>query len=545
MKSCMFILMLTVALSFSACGGSGSTTTPPPVTYTISGTVQGLSGTGLVLQNNAGNNLPVSANAAFTFTTPVSGAYNVTVLTQPSNPAQSCAVSNGSGTASANVASVQVACVGEWAWAGGSQLVYQPGTYGSLGSADPSNVPGGRDSAVSWTDATGNLWLFGGELIYDTGPTNGLLNDLWKYNPSLGEWTWMSGSNTADQSGTYGTLAKAAPSNVPGARWGSVTWTDASGDFWLFGGAGYDATGAYGALNDLWKYSASEWTWMSGATTTNQSGTYGTQGTAAPGNVPGARGSAVTWTDKSGNFWLFGGGGYDSTGTSGDLNDLWKYNASTSQWTWIGGSNVVNQRGTYGSQGTVAPSNVPGARFNAASVTDAAGNFWLFGGVGYDSTGTVALLNDLWKYGAGEWTWMSGSNMIDQIGTYGIQGIAAPDNVPGARFQATSWSDPGGNLWFFGGAGFDSKGNSRYLNDLWKYSAGQWTWVGGSDIWGVWGIYGTQGLPAPSSAPGSRQGPPVQWTDAAGNFWLFGGYGLGNGTTSGLGDLNDLWKYEP
>src|SRR4029077_5819335 len=98
-----------------------------------------------------------------------------------------------------------------------------------------------------------------------------------------------------------------------GARWGSVTWTDASGDFWLFGGAGYDATGAYGALNDLWKYSAGEWTWMSGATTTHQSGTYGTQGTAAPGNVPGARGSAVTWTDKSGNFWLFGGGGYDST----------------------------------------------------------------------------------------------------------------------------------------------------------------------------------------------------------------------------------------
>ena len=81
--------------------------------YTIGGTVSGLSGSGLVLQNNGGNNLVVASGAAgFTFTTPVTsgGAYNVTVLTQPSNPAQTCAVTNGSGTANANVTNVQVSC---------------------------------------------------------------------------------------------------------------------------------------------------------------------------------------------------------------------------------------------------------------------------------------------------------------------------------------------------------------------------------------------------------------------------------------------------
>jgi hypothetical protein len=83
-------------------------------TFTVGGTVTGLSGSGLVLRNNGGNSLSVAANGSFTFTTPVASgaAYAVTVLTQPSNPAQTCTVSNGSGTVgAANVSNVAVNCV--------------------------------------------------------------------------------------------------------------------------------------------------------------------------------------------------------------------------------------------------------------------------------------------------------------------------------------------------------------------------------------------------------------------------------------------------
>jgi hypothetical protein len=86
----------------------------------------------------------------------------------------------------------------------------------------------------------------------------------------------------------------------------------------------------------------------------------------------------------------------------------------------MGGSNIGGQQGTYGTQGTAAPSNVPGTRSNAVGWTDAAGNFWLFGGIGYDSTGIASpysYLNDLWKYSAGEWTWMGGSNISQHHGT--------------------------------------------------------------------------------------------------------------------------------
>ena len=82
-------------------------------TFTVGGNLTGLAGTGLVLRNNAGDNLPVAANGAFTFTTPVAsgGAYAVTVFAQPGTPSQVCAVSNGSGTiAGANISNVTVIC---------------------------------------------------------------------------------------------------------------------------------------------------------------------------------------------------------------------------------------------------------------------------------------------------------------------------------------------------------------------------------------------------------------------------------------------------
>ena len=105
-----------VALALTACGGGGGSSggstppPPPPTQYSIGGSVTGLTGTGLVLQNNAGDNLTVAKSGTFTFATKVNSgaAYAVTVMTQPSG--QTCTVSNGSGTATANVTNVAVSC---------------------------------------------------------------------------------------------------------------------------------------------------------------------------------------------------------------------------------------------------------------------------------------------------------------------------------------------------------------------------------------------------------------------------------------------------
>ncbi|MGD0681639.1 MAG: kelch repeat-containing protein [Terracidiphilus sp.] len=423
----------------------------------------------------------------------------------------------------------------EWTWVSGSNLTFQVGSYGTQGSPAASNIPGARGGSATWTDKAGNLWLFGGIGLDPAGAGTELhFNDLWKF--SGGQWTWMGGSNIINQIGSYGAQGTAGPGNIPGARYGAASWTDVSGNFWLLGGYGYDSSGVWGILNDLWKYSGGEWTWVGGSKFVGQPGIYGTQGKTTSSNVPGARFDADSWTDASGNFWLFGGLGNDSTTTVSYLNDLWKY--SGGEWTWMGGPNIGSQMGIYGTQGTASYSNIPGARFDAASWIDASGSLWIFGGWGFDSTGSRTLLGDMWKYSENQWTWMGGSSTGYASGTYGVQGIAAPNNVPGARYMAVSWTDAAGNLWLFGGQGLGA------YNDLWKYSPskGEWTWIGGSDAANQLGTYGTQGMDSASSIPGAR-GIAVSWTDTSGNLWLFGGEGYSS--TGGMGYLNDLWKYQP
>ena len=101
-------LSLLFALGLGACGSGGGS--PVPMTYTIGGTIAGLSGT-VVLQNNGGDDLTRSADGGFAFAIRANNGsnYSVTVRTQPVG--KTCNVSNGSGTISnANVTSVRVNC---------------------------------------------------------------------------------------------------------------------------------------------------------------------------------------------------------------------------------------------------------------------------------------------------------------------------------------------------------------------------------------------------------------------------------------------------
>jgi hypothetical protein len=421
----------------------------------------------------------------------------------------------------------------QWQLVGGYEAVFgagiqnwaqtegQPAVYTNLGSTFPNPnpiptpIPGARWGAMTWKDNTGKFWLFGGNGNTDTA--NGLLNDLWTYDPSafngsnyttaVGQWVFIpGGSNQVNQPGVY------TGSPYPGARVSAVIWTDASsGNVWMFGGYGYDGSGKVGFLNDLWKFNGTTWTYVTGSETANPTGVYGTAGTPSNSNFPGGRQEAVGWLDGFGHLWLFGGEGFDSTGTvTGILNDLWMYDITGNQWTYVMGSNLANQTGSYELQPMIGPVStngaaglcglvpgdtnlgcspvdttgaMPGSRWGASAWTDSGGNFWLFGGWGLDSTGTNGNggLNDTWVYTPnatagqpGTWVWAKGSPTGNANGNYG------PETrpyftyyiwTPGGRNNATSWIDNQGQLWLFGGEGFDatsSTGNG-YLNDMWRY----------------------------------------------------------------------------
>jgi N-acetylneuraminic acid mutarotase len=515
-------------------------------TYSVGGTLSGLTSGSLVLEDNGGSNLTLTVNGPFSFTTPVAdgSTYAVTVATQPAG--QDCTVTAGSGTVGAgNVTTVSVICAGAWTWMSGAKLQGTAGTYGTEYTAASSNTPGARYASVTWTDSAGNLWLFGGA-GYGSGH-NVYFNDVWEYNPVTGWWAWMGGSATTNLAGVYGTLGTAAPANAPGSRSSAVSWTDHAGNLWLFGGYGYDVNGNLGNLNDLWEFNPAtqEWTWVGGSSTENAYGLYGSLGSASLTNMPGARNGALSWTDSAGNFWLFGGNGEAQSGTGGSLNDLWMFNP-TLGWEWVSGSNGLDQVGSYGTEGTPSAGNVPGARQFPSGWIDAANNLWVFGGQGYDSSGHLGTMNDLWQYNstAGTWTWVSGSSTIAALAVYGTQGVAAAGNVPGARDNAAAWIDSSGNLWLFGGFAYNSTGTQGSVDDLWTYNptAGSWTWVAGSSTADVKGVYGTQKTAAASNEPGARNSASA-WSNHAGGFWVFGGQGFDSTGAGGL--LNDLWEYVP
>ena len=113
-------------LGLTACGGGsgGGSSTPPMAdsAYMIGGMVTGLTGSGLVLQNNAAGDLAVTAAGPFSFAAALAkgAAYAVTVKTQPSSPTQNCVVYNGSGTAGSAIdGNLEVICstVGRFAYA--------------------------------------------------------------------------------------------------------------------------------------------------------------------------------------------------------------------------------------------------------------------------------------------------------------------------------------------------------------------------------------------------------------------------------------------
>jgi hypothetical protein len=159
----LFTAAFTVALV--SCGGGG---TP---TYTIGGTVSGLTSGSLVLKNNAGDDLTISANStSFTFATALANGatYAVTVGTQPSG--LTCSLINGTGPlASTNVTTVVVACVPPWI--GTKQL----GVTGQIIT--------GRSVA---TDANGNVYVAGDTPVGLDGNTLTGANDFFvtKYNSS-------------------------------------------------------------------------------------------------------------------------------------------------------------------------------------------------------------------------------------------------------------------------------------------------------------------------------------------------------------------------
>lgn len=58
------------------------------------------------------------------------------------------------------------------------------------------------------------------------------------------------------------------------------------------------------------------------------------------------------------------------------------------------------------------------------------------------------------------WTWISGSNQLNQPPIYGKEGEPQSEHNPGSRASGCLWEAENGTLWLFGGSGIALNGNN-------------------------------------------------------------------------------------
>jgi len=133
-------------------------TTPQTPTYTVGGTVSGLTaGNNLQLQLNGAELLDIGGNGSFVFTTMLtdSASFNVTVSLQPTNPVQTCILSNSNGSINAaNVTNISVTCTTPQTLTysvGGDVSGLEPGNNLVLQLNSSETLPISADGAFSFT----------------------------------------------------------------------------------------------------------------------------------------------------------------------------------------------------------------------------------------------------------------------------------------------------------------------------------------------------------------------------------------------------------
>lgn len=138
-------VVLASVAALAGCGGGGNSTPP---TYTIGGSVAGLaSGESVVLLDNGGDALTVSADGKYTFAAALgSGStYSITVGTQPTG--QTCTVAQGAGTVQAeSITNVAVTCSDNTYTIGGTIAGLGASGLVLVNGSDTLPVPAGATS---------------------------------------------------------------------------------------------------------------------------------------------------------------------------------------------------------------------------------------------------------------------------------------------------------------------------------------------------------------------------------------------------------------
>jgi hypothetical protein len=196
-----------------------------------------------------------------------------------------------------------------WTRIGGSANPSEPRNLGTYGIESAVSTPGRRWGAPL-AFASNSLWQYGGF----NGPSD-YFNDIWRYNLTSGLWTWVGGDSFTNGLAYLGTQFMEGSNVKPQARLYS-SLVGLNDYVYLFGGW-YDGSTP---CSELFRFSTKkhQWTWLGGS---GLNGVYNDRRSSNSTTMPGARFN-VGLSASSQFIATFGGAGYGSSGTMGNLNDL-------------------------------------------------------------------------------------------------------------------------------------------------------------------------------------------------------------------------------
>jgi hypothetical protein len=159
---------------------------------------------------------------------------------------------------------------------------------------------------------------------------------------------------------------KVGDSDGPESRNDNLIWIDKD-NIYVYGGQDF----GYNVLCDFWKYSISSKTWTN--LTVADGSLYSVdRGSADATNYPGCRrGSAYWYTPDDNSIWIFSGVvAYEDNEF---LPDLWRFNMTSQQWTFVAGLlKEVTESTVFSDPLDVTPAQ----RWGAYSAVDAQYNLW-------------------------------------------------------------------------------------------------------------------------------------------------------------------------
>jgi hypothetical protein len=304
-------------------GGSGP--------FTIGGTVSGLAGMGLVLVDNGGDDLPIGADGSFTFPTPLANGatYAVTVSTPPSMPAQTCAITKGTGKVKgADVTTVNVACTTSTFTISGTLSGLSTGNSLTLQDNLSDNLPLTTNGSFTFSTSIASSAPY--KVTVLTQPT------------SPAETCYVSaGTGTVGSADVTGVIVTCAPPGVYCGRFTSGytgAWTTATANPFstTMGMAGYLPSGGTATmyLNDgtsFDEYDTSSNTYSALAAPPVAFPSYGSTAFANAAIWSIATGDVISF-DLASSTWTTAATGLtveqDSQTTSDDAGNLWSYSTA-------------------------------------------------------------------------------------------------------------------------------------------------------------------------------------------------------------------------